>query len=188
MQVRFPLLALCLVGFNSIVFFVGSSILRLRPGCFTDRRVFRRLLASRRATHALEYGPGFLFAILSVHCNYQNSYLLLGIGVAAAAVAAPQRKWMRSMLVLAMCFVAALSMLLYAPIITRYRGEMIISNYQELSVGIVTLLDTMEAHDPLLLLGWIADRGLGLCRCEAFVLAASGKRCPVAHRCPSPGR
>ena len=98
MHARFPVLALCLVGLNSVVFSVGSSIrayglaVLLIVACFA---AFWRVAVQPTRWNA---GLAFLLAVLSVHCNYQNSYLLFGIGVAAAVVAALERKWLRSAL------------------------------------------------------------------------------------------
>ena len=157
MQVRFPLLALCLAGLNSVVFFVGSSIRAyglaalLIVACLAA--FWRVAVQPTRCSTA----AAFLLAVLSVHCNYQNSYLLFGIGVAAAAVAAMERKWMRSGLVLVMCFVAALSMAVYLPAISHYRSEIIVSNYRlSMEIIVATLLDTMAANGPWLLFGWFA--------------------------------
>ena len=47
-----------------------------------------------------------VLAVLSVHTNYQNTYLLLGIGMAGASVCALCRLWKRSTLILGLCFVA----------------------------------------------------------------------------------
>ncbi len=157
MQVRFPVLALCLIGLNSVVFYMGSSIRAyglaalLIVACFA---AFWRVAVQPTRWNA---GMAFLLAVLSVHCNYHNSYLLFAIGVAAAAVAATERHWIRSVLILAMCFVAALSMLIYLPVIARYRSEIIVSMYQ-VSVDLIvdTLSKTLAANGYLLFLGWFA--------------------------------
>ncbi len=61
-------------------------------------------------------------ALLSAHSNYQNTYLLLGIGLAGALTCAVCRLWKRSLLVLGLCFGTALSMLIYLPIIRTYQA------------------------------------------------------------------
>ena len=99
----------------------------------------------------------FLLAVFSIHCNYQNCYLLFGIGTAAAAVAAGRRKFLRSLLVLGMCFVAALTMLVYLPIIASYRGESIVSNFQ-LGLAQVggTLVQALSDGNLFVTVAWIA--------------------------------
>ena len=134
MQVRVPVLAVCLVGLNAAVFYSGSSIRAyglaalLIVACFAA--FWRVAVQPTRGNMIL----AFVLAVLSVHCNYQNSYLLFGIGTAAAIVALPGGNWRRSGLILAMCFVAALSMLVYWPAIAAYRSGIIVSNYR-LSTG-----------------------------------------------------
>ena len=157
MQVRFPLLALCLVGLNEVVFYAGCSLRAYGLAALLIVACFAAFWRMAVQPTRWNVGTAFLLAVLSVHSNYQNSYLLFGIGMSAATVAALEKKWLRSVLVLAMCLAAALSLLIYLPVIANYRGEMIISNYP-LSFGLIgaKLLRAIAANGPLLLFGWIA--------------------------------
>jgi len=92
----------------------------LRPGvhpgvlCFA---VFWRLV-ERPSCAALRL---LVMALLSIHCNYQNSYLPAGVGLGRPMSCAACGQWKRSILVLGLCGVAALSMLVYLPTIGAYR-------------------------------------------------------------------
>ena len=157
MGVKGPVLAVVLVGLNGAVFYTGSSIRAyglaalLIVACFAA--FWRVALKPTRSNLA----AAFALALLSLHCNYQNSYLLFGIGMASASVAAVNRNFLRSLLILATCFIAALTMLVYLPIIASYRGEMVVSNYQ-LSVAQIgaTLMLALSEGNRFVQVTWIA--------------------------------
>jgi hypothetical protein len=157
MQAKAPVLAVALVGFNATIFYTGTSIRAyglaalLIVGCFG---AFWRVATQPNRWNV---SVAFVLAILSTHCNYQNSYLLFGVGTAAAIVAACQRQFVRSGLILAMCFAAALTMLVYLPTIARYRTEMSISNYN-LSVAQIgsTLSQAISEGNRFVLAIWLA--------------------------------
>lgn len=118
---RPPLLALSLVPFNVTVFYYCSSLrayglaaLLIMPCCAAFWRLSRQ--PSRWNVFA-----SLVLAILCCHASYQNSYVLLAIGLAGAGACAACRLWKRSILILAICFIAAVSMLVYLPIIREYR-------------------------------------------------------------------
>lgn len=156
MQVKVPALALALVGMNEAVFYTGSSIRAyglaalLIVACFAA--FWRVAVQPTRWNCSL----AFTLAVLSIHANYQNTYLLLGIGTAAAVVAAGYRKFLRSLLILTMCFVAALTMLIYLRTIARYQSELGISHY-ELSVAQIgsTLAQALSKGNLFVLSVWI---------------------------------
>ena len=118
-----PLLALSLSVFNVSVFYDGSSIRAyglasmLIVLCLA---AFWRLVENPNPRTA---AVALLLSLLSVHSNYQNMYLLLGIGLAGAATCMSCKLWKRSLLVLGLCFVTALSMLIYLPIIKAYQAS-----------------------------------------------------------------
>ncbi len=156
MQVKIPVLALVLVGLNMAVFYTASSIrayglaLLLIVACFAA--FWRVVQQPTRWNCAI----AFVLAVLSIHANYQSSCLLLGIGVAAAAVAALNRRFIRSLLLLAIGFVAALTMLVYLPTIASYRGESIVLRCQVSTAQIgTTLLQAMSEGNLFVLAAWI---------------------------------
>jgi hypothetical protein len=140
MQVRMPILAITLAGINATMFYTNTSIRAyglasaLIVACFS--------LFWRVATKPTRWNMAlaFLFGLLSIHANYHNSYLFFGIGIAAAAVAAANRNFRRSLIILAMCATSALTMLIYTPIIAAYRSEIIIAQIQ---------VSTLQAIDAL---------------------------------------
>jgi hypothetical protein len=164
MQSRFPLLALSLLGLNSAVFYRGCSIRAYGLAALLIVACFAAFWRVAVRPTRLNSGLAFLLAVLSAHCNYQNSYMLFGIGAAAAAIAAIHGNWKRSALILAMCCVAALSMAVYVPTIAHYRSEVITSNYRlglEMIVG--TFLGTLAANGILPVLGWFAGTCMLVC-------------------------
>jgi hypothetical protein len=119
---RAPLVALTLMAFNPSVFYFGSSIrayglatllILLCLGAFW--RLIERP-GKRTAAVALA------MALLSTHSNYQNTYLLLGIGVAGAVCCAACGLWQRCLVVLGPCVLTALSMLIYVPVVRSYQA------------------------------------------------------------------
>ena len=118
-----PLLALALAGFNESVFYFGSSLrayglaASLSVLCLAS---FWRLVRSPGVHTAV---AALLLALLSLHSNYQNCYLLFGTGVGGAVSCAARCRWKRATLVLAICCTAALSMLVYLPTIRSYQAS-----------------------------------------------------------------
>jgi hypothetical protein len=126
---RVPLLATALVAFNSSVFYFGSSLraygmaaLFIMP-CLA---AFWRVVQGPTKWNVL---ASLLLALLSCHSSYQNSYLLFAIGVAGAGACAACRLWRRSLLVLAICFVVAVSMSVYTPAVSAYSDASEIQTY-----------------------------------------------------------
>lgn len=116
-----PLLALSLGVFNISVFYYGSSI---RAYGLASLLIVLCLAAFWRLVQNPNIKTGamaLLLAMLSVHSNYQNTYMLFGIGLAGATACAVCSLWKRSLLVLGLCFVTALSMLVYLPVIKAYK-------------------------------------------------------------------
>jgi hypothetical protein len=153
---RAPLLAMSLVAFNSAVFYYCSSlrayglaVLFIMPCCTAFWRVsVRPSVWNVLASLAL--------ALLSCHTSYTNSYLLLAIGLAGAGVCAACRLWKRSVLILAICFATALSLLVYLPLIFNFRGAIQISQ-SEVSVSTIgnVLTKALSVDHPWLLSIWI---------------------------------
>ena len=118
---RAPLLAMSLVAFNGSIFYYCSSlrayglaVLLIMPCC----AAFWRLSLRPSRWNIL---ASLVFALLSCHTSYANTYLLLAIGLAGAGTCAACRLWKRSALILGICFVTALSMLVYLPLILFFR-------------------------------------------------------------------
>ena len=156
--VKVPLLAVSLVCLNSSMLYYGSSIRAyglaalLIVACFA---VFWKLI--------LRPGYGncalaFFLATLSIHCNYQNCYLLFGIGTAAALISLRNRFWKRGIVVLAICGMAASTMGIYYQVILRTQREVVSISHFQLSLATIAkgLGDTTSGGNLIVLAGWIA--------------------------------
>ena len=153
---RVPLVGTALVLFSGAVFYYGSSlrayglaILLIMPCCAAFWRVCLR--PSRGNVLA-----SLILAVLAGHTSYQNSYLLLAIGLAAASVCGVCRLWKRSILVLTICFIAALSMLVYLPTIRAYRDASHVQRF-DLGMSVVggELAGAISMGSPLLPYAWL---------------------------------
>jgi hypothetical protein len=120
--VRVPLLATSLVAFNVAICYYcsavrgyGLAVLLIMPCC----AAFWRLAQGPTRRNVV---ASLVLALLACHTSYQNSYLLFAIGLAGAGVCATCRLWRRAALILAICFVTAVSMLVYLPAISAYQS------------------------------------------------------------------
>jgi len=179
---RAPLVAAALLLLNPTVFYYGSSlrayglaVLLVMPCCAAFWLVARN--PTRTAVAAAT-----LLAILSCHASYQNSYLVLAFGTAAAACCLMCRLWKRSVLVLAIGALAAVSLLPYSRAIADYRETAVIISFQ-VSPRIIAqrLAESVAGDNTALLVTWAL-----LCACTVALLAARGaRRLPPRSKEPS---
>ena len=149
---RVPLLAMALAVLSSAVFYYGSSLraygmaaLFIMP-CLA---AFWRVVQGPTKWNVL---ASLILALLSCHTSYQNSYLLFAIGVAGFGACAVCRLWRRTHSVLAICFVAAVSMLVYIPAIRSYRdGSEILNEVMSPSMIGVCLADAFSGGSAAVL-------------------------------------
>jgi hypothetical protein len=153
---RVPLLAMALVVFNVAVFYYGSSLRAYGLAALVVMlclAAFWRVVQRPTGWNIL---ASLILATLCCHANYQNSFLLLAIGLAGAGTCAISRLWRRSLLILAICFVAAVSMLVYVPIIFARQDT---DDFRALdsSLPIIgkTLGDAVSGGSTALLCVWI---------------------------------
>jgi hypothetical protein len=167
MGVKTPVLAIAMTCLNSTVLYYGTTIRAyglaslLIVACFA---VFWRFSLRPTGRNA---GLALLLAVLSVHSNYQNCYLLFGIGIASALVCLLHGAWGRCLVVLAICLAAALSMLIYMPVVLRYREDMSISHFS-LDARIIggTFVEAVGGSNRVLLMIWGA-LGVAALACAA---------------------
>ncbi len=171
---RAPLLATSLIAFNGSIFYYCSSlrayglaVLLILPCCAAFWRLARQpsrwnILASAA------------LAILSCHTSYQNSYLLLAIGLAAAGVCAMCRLWRRCLLVLAICFATGLSMLVYLPMIRNYREITRVVQY-DVSLAEIgqKFVEAVSLESTPLLVVWVL---LAASAMVALIVQVAGRR------------
>lgn len=116
-----PLVALSLIAMNDTIFYFGSSIRAYGLAVLLIVPCFAAFWKVSQSPTRLNILAASVLALLTVHCSYQNCFLLFGIGIAGVGVCVLCRLWRRSLLILAICFTAALSMLVYLPAIRNYR-------------------------------------------------------------------
>ncbi len=120
--VRFPVLSLALVGLNPMIIRYGDSIRAYGLGVLLILLTlcsFWRLVETNGFPSGKRIGVALLCALLSVHCLYYNSVLLLAIALGASVVAARRGDWKCVALIFGLGFVTALSLLIYLPVMTR---------------------------------------------------------------------
>ena len=116
-----PLVALSLIAMNETIFYFGSSIRAYGLAVLLIVPCFAAFWKVTQSPTRLNILAASVLALLTVHCSYQNSVLLFGIGMAGAGVCVLCRLWRRSLIIMTICFIAALSMLVYLPTIRNYR-------------------------------------------------------------------
>jgi hypothetical protein len=126
---RAPVLAMALIAFNESVFYYGSSIRAYGLAAVLILLCFSAFWRLVQRPTTWNIAAAFVLAALSVHANYQNSYLVFGIGTAAALVCALDRSWKRAILVLTICLFAGCSLLVYIPTIIKYRDITEVSRF-----------------------------------------------------------
>ena len=173
--------ALALVVFNSAIFYFGSSIRAyglavafIMPCCAAFWQM------AKQPTRA-NVAASLIFALLSCHTSYQNSYMLFAIGTAAMISCAICKLWARCGLILSVCVIAATLLFIYLPTIQGYSAETRISkfNLDTLTIG-RRLAEAIAGESMALLVLWIA------CATVAFAhLIVQSYRRMIATKTPS---
>ena len=136
--------------------FISAARYAVRLGNLADHTLLRRLLASGSGTDAVEVLASLLLAILSCQASYLNCCLLLGIGLAASTVCTLCRLWKRVLLILAICFFAAISMLPYVPVLRQYdAAAAIMKSNLDLPIIVDRFSATLSEGNAALRLAWI---------------------------------
>jgi hypothetical protein len=129
---RLPVLSLALIGLNPMIIRYGDSVRAYGLGILLillTLRSFWQLVETAHFPSRKRVLVATLCALLSVHCLYYNSILLLAIATGAIAVATRQRAWQTVALILAIGSFAALSLLPYASIILRMQDWTFMVHY-----------------------------------------------------------
>jgi len=175
---RAPLAAAALVPFNSAIFYFcasvrpyGLAVLFIMPCC----AAFWRLAQQATPKTVL---AALLLAMLACHTSYQNSYLLLAIGVAGATACATRRLWFRGLLILGIGFAVAVSLLVYVPAIRDFEESCRIMNIAPklASFFFSCLLLALGSESLALACVWGAAALLGA---SCLVASLAGRRGPV---------
>ena len=178
-----PLIATSLIAFNVSIFYYGSSLrayglamLLILPCCAAFWRVVRQ--PSRWNISAAA-----ALAILSCQASYQNSYLLLAIGFAGTGTCRQAvGLWKRGALVLAICGLAAASLLPCLPVLLgSWEHNLILRTSPDWAVIRENFIKAISLGSLPLLLVWT---GLMLSAAAFLAVAVIGR----AERSPRPRR
>lgn len=163
---RWPVLSFALIGLNPMLIRYGDStrayglgmvLILLTFGSFW-RLVNAESLPFRRVVAAT------LFALLSVHCLFYNSILLLAIATGAVAVAIRARAWRKVAAVLSIGVIAAGSLIPYLPMMHRKSAwEFLVHYPADLPWLWRRSREVMGSPDPLEIWIWVGLVVAGLC-------------------------
>lgn len=131
-----PLLAGALVLFNPTMLYWGHSVRAYGLAAVLAVIFFGAIWRFAERPSPRIFAIASLVAILNAQACYQNAPLILAISLAASVVAALRRLWVRSGLILAPGFLAALSMLIHNAAI-RDVQEWNILLRQDIGIGLV---------------------------------------------------
>jgi len=173
-----PLAAVSLLGLHPAFLVYGDSIRGYGLGVLLillTLWAFSRLVIrpDRRAVVAAA-----VLAVLSVHALLHNSAMLLGLGVAAAAVGLARRRWRLALAALGVGFIAAVTLIPYIRPLSAARDWDVLLREEFAPEQILDALRTALGH-PALLAGWIFLLGIGL---AAAVWALARKADPAPEK------
>ena len=165
---RLPVLSLALIGINPMVIRYGDStrgyglgmlLILLTFGTFwrlvnrPSPPPFRRIFAAT------------VFALLSVHCLFYNSVLLLAIAAGALAVTIRARAWRTAGIILGIGALSAISLVVYEPMMIRKRDwTFLVSFPSDFAWLWKRISEVIGSPDPLGVWLWVGlvFAGLGM--------------------------
>jgi hypothetical protein len=164
--IRWPVLSLALIGLNPMLIRYGDSTRAYGLGILLILLTFRsfwRLVDKPSRPDARRVLAATVLALLSVHCLYYNSVLLLAIAAGAVAVAVRRRAWQTVGIVLGIGLLAAASLLPYLPMIRRMREWTFMVSYPaDLAWLWKRTCEVIGAPDPLGIWLWLGLFVVGL--------------------------
>ena len=132
-----PVVSFALLGGIPAMFYWGDSLRAYTLACLLVILLYGWVWSYLGSGSGRDALAGALFAVLSAQSNYQNSYLILGICVAGATVAAIKGLWKRAAVVLGMGAAAAASLLPYYKVITTYQAGGIIQKALKITPDLI---------------------------------------------------
>jgi hypothetical protein len=156
---RAPVLSLALIGLNPMIIRYGDStrgyglgmlLILLTLGSFWQ-------LVNRPSTPPLRLVvAATILALLSVHCLFYNSVLLFAIAVGALAVAIRNRAWHTAGIILTIGTLSAISLLVYAPMMSRKRDWTFLVSFPSSFAWLWTrVCEVIGSPDPLGVWLWV---------------------------------
>jgi hypothetical protein len=170
-----PLIALGLLALNASVVRWGDSLRAYGLASVLTLVVLATVWPFARAPDRKRWLAAALAAVISVQCLFQNSFLLLAICVAAAAVRARCRDFKNALAALAIGVPAAISLLPYHAIIREAQDWSVLSQIGFVPVLIWTSLsDAMAPTVPWLRWLWIVLAVVAITLCMKSVRLVPG--------------
>ena len=129
---RAPVLSLALVGLNPMIIRYGDSTRGYGLGMLLillTLGTFWRLVNRRSTPPLRQIIAATILALLSVHCLFYNCVLLFAIAAGALAVAIRARAWRTAGIILSIGTLSAISLLVYAPMMSRKRDWTFLVNF-----------------------------------------------------------
>jgi len=164
--IRWPVLSLALIGLNPMLIRYGDSTRAYGLGILLMLLTFRsfwRLVDKPSRPDARRVLAATALALLSVHCLYYNSVLLLAIAAGSVAVAVRRRAWQTVGIVLGIGFLAAASLLPYLPMMRRMREWTFMVSYPaDIAWLWKRICEVIGAPDPLGIWLWLGLFVVGL--------------------------
>jgi hypothetical protein len=166
-----PLVAFGLLALNPSVIRWGDSLRAYGLASVLTLVTFAMVWRFACVPNLKRWIAATLMALISVQCLFQNSFLLMAVCVAAAAVRIPRRDFKNALAALALGVPAAMSLLPYRTIIRKAQGWSVLSQIGFLPGLIWTnLSDAMAPIFPWLRWLWVALAVVAIARCVKSVI------------------
>jgi uncharacterized membrane protein len=177
---RWPVLSLALIGLNPMLIRYGDSTRAYGLGILLILLTFGsfwRLVDSPSSPPVRRVWTAAVLALLSVHCLYYNSVLLLAIAAGAVAVAVRAREWRNVVTVLGIGIVAAASLLPYVPMLRRIREwSFLVSFRADFPWLWKRSCEVIGSPDPLEIWLWLGLIAVGLSVVASFAVSHLRRR------------
>ena len=158
-----PFFSLVLLGFSPTVIRYGDSVRAYGFGTFLILMTFGLIWKVVDSPNPRRIFLATLSAVLSVQCLYQNAVLLLAICAAGFTVCLSRGLRKRSLLVIGMGMIAAVSLLPYIPTIRRQQGcDALVEVPVNLSWLWFKLCESIEPSGPFVVYVWIGLIGVAV--------------------------
>jgi hypothetical protein len=151
-----PLAGLALVAVNPVVIRWATSLRAWGLGAALAVVALVWLHEATRAPSFRRIAAACGFALLSVHCVYQNAVLLAAAIAGAGVVAAAERRWRRAAVPFAVGALAALSLFVYLPTLRRIASWNML-NQRPIDLGVLAgrAAASLAASGDLVLACWL---------------------------------
>jgi hypothetical protein len=158
-----PVLSLALFGVNTTVVLWGDSLRAYGLGALLIVLLYGLIWKVALSPTLEWFLPAALVSIVSVQCLYQNAFLVFAICVGGCCVCLRHRMWKATALILAIGAVSALSLIPYAPVISRAlpMGPLIQQPF-DFSHLLDVFTNTIGSGADVLLWAWLIGAGLSI--------------------------